>query len=441
MSLYNKAQPLDTMSESRSSNKNFIRTGQFTKRLDGAGRLSDIPEDKAIDGRPLSYIRTSEKHTSEFSTASDSAKPSVQVSTTAIDPVGERAPTTHLPEHDLLFVPPDIKTPTTFGPNNAYTAVPSIITYSASGRQGLSRVTLREATPEEAAERLTSDAHANSAPPQYVHTPPPPRAYSNIPVLQPPPDFQPIRTENNSSAESEKSQQSQQSQQSSQAVFTARNSRLSQASQSIRTSTATSFRTSTASVIEDGGVTRVDNNSSHTSTTPKQHESWPLPLGGLHESHVHAAQSVSQDHSVQSTPRSFPGTFGETSQSRFSWHVSNADRARSWFTRWFVEWWLMEIFSWVFSLICMLIIAIVLLKFDGKQMPDWKLGVSINAFISIFTGFAKSALLLPTAEALGQLKWDWFKKKEKNMMDFEVLDSASRGPWGSMVLLARTKGV
>lgn len=67
--------------------------------------------------------------------------------------------------------------------------------------------------------------------------------------------------------------------------------------------------------------------------------------------------------------------------------------------------------------------------------------MSINAFISIFSGFAKSALLLPTAEALGQLKWDWFRKDEKKMMDFEVMDSASRGPWGSMVLLARTKGV
>ena len=88
----------------------------------------------------------------------------------------------------------------------------------------------------------------------------------------------------------------------------------------------------------------------------------------------------------------------------------------------------------------MAIIAIVLLKFDGKELPKWKLNITINAFISIFSGFAKSALLLPTAEALGQLKWNWFTK-EKKMMDFEVMDSASRGPWGSLVLLGRTKGM
>jgi hypothetical protein len=89
----------------------------------------------------------------------------------------------------------------------------------------------------------------------------------------------------------------------------------------------------------------------------------------------------------------------------------------------------------------MIIILSVLAHFDGKEIPQWKLGITINAFISILSGFAKSALLLPTAEALGQLKWNWFSKKPRTMMDFEVLDSASRGPWGSFVLLARTKGM
>jgi hypothetical protein len=49
-------------------------------------------------------------------------------------------------------------------------------------------------------------------------------------------------------------------------------------------------------------------------------------------------------------------------------------------------------------------ISCVLWHFDGQELPKWKLKISMNAFISIFSGFAKSALLLPTAEALGQLK-------------------------------------
>jgi hypothetical protein len=89
----------------------------------------------------------------------------------------------------------------------------------------------------------------------------------------------------------------------------------------------------------------------------------------------------------------------------------------------------------------MIVIAAVLARYDGKPFPTWKMGITMNAFISIFSGFAKSALLLPTAEALGQLKWDWFRKDERKMMDFEIMDSASRGPWGSFVMLARTKGM
>jgi hypothetical protein len=59
---------------------------------------------------------------------------------------------------------------------------------------------------------------------------------------------------------------------------------------------------------------------------------------------------------------------------------------------------MMEILSWFFGLLCMAIIATLLAKYDGKPLTKWKLAVSVQSFISIFSGFAKSALLLPTAE-------------------------------------------
>ncbi|KAE9977934.1 hypothetical protein BLS_001026 [Venturia inaequalis] len=117
---------------------------------------------------------------------------------------------------------------------------------------------------------------------------------------------------------------------------------------------------------------------------------------------------------------------------------------KSWFRRWFVEWWLMEIVSWFFGAICMSVIAIFLATLDGKPDPRQHMGISISAFISIFSGFTKSALLLPTAEALGQLKWDWFREqgeKDGKKNDFERLDSASRGSLGSLILLVRTRRV
>jgi hypothetical protein len=38
------------------------------------------------------------------------------------------------------------------------------------------------------------------------------------------------------------------------------------------------------------------------------------------------------------------------------------------------------------------------------------------------------------------LKWSWFQGRSKKMWDFELFDNASRGPWGSLMLLVRTKG-
>jgi Protein of unknown function (DUF3176) len=100
-----------------------------------------------------------------------------------------------------------------------------------------------------------------------------------------------------------------------------------------------------------------------------------------------------------------------------------------------------EILCWVFSAICMAVIMGVLVGYNGKAVPHWKMGLTLNSFVSVLSGFGRAALLVPTAEALGQLKWNWFTKQPRRMMDFELLDSASRGPWGSFVLLARTKGM
>jgi hypothetical protein len=86
-------------------------------------------------------------------------------------------------------------------------------------------------------------------------------------------------------------------------------------------------------------------------------------------------------------------------------------------------------------------IVIMLYVYKDKRIPDWIFGLTLNAYISVLSKIASAALLLPVSEALGQLKWSWFNKgNSKKMWDFEIFDNASRGPWGSLLLLVRTKG-
>jgi len=109
-----------------------------------------------------------------------------------------------------------------------------------------------------------------------------------------------------------------------------------------------------------------------------------------------------------------------------------------------IERWLLEIVSWMISAVCMGAIIAVLVVLKDKPSSKWpftNMGLTLNAFVSVLSRIAGAALLLPVAEALGQLKWSWFIRGDsKKMWDFEMFDNASRGPWGAFLLLIHTKG-
>jgi hypothetical protein len=108
------------------------------------------------------------------------------------------------------------------------------------------------------------------------------------------------------------------------------------------------------------------------------------------------------------------------------------------------ERWLLETVSWLVSAVCMGAIIAALAVLQDQPASRWPLdrvGLTLNAFVSILSRVAGAALLLPVAEALGQLKWIWFIRGDsKKMWDFEMFDNASRGPWGALLLLIHTKG-
>jgi hypothetical protein len=109
------------------------------------------------------------------------------------------------------------------------------------------------------------------------------------------------------------------------------------------------------------------------------------------------------------------------------------------YDRLITDWWWWELFSWLLSFLCVSAIVGVLILYSGKKQPDFIIpGITINAFISVFAAVAKAALILPVSEAIGQLKWVWFQN-DASLWDIYLFDGASRGPWGSLMLLLRSK--
>lgn len=106
-----------------------------------------------------------------------------------------------------------------------------------------------------------------------------------------------------------------------------------------------------------------------------------------------------------------------------------------------VKRWLLEIISWLLSALCMSAIIVLLFFQQNKSVPKhWPMNITLNVYIAILSKVASASLMLPVSEALGQLKWNWFQGRSKKMWDFELFDNASRGPWGSLMLLIHTKG-
>lgn len=75
---------------------------------------------------------------------------------------------------------------------------------------------------------------------------------------------------------------------------------------------------------------------------------------------------------------------------------------------------------------------------NNKSLNAWASALTV---VTILSKVASAALILPISEAIGQLKWTWFHgKNSRDAFDFEIFDKASRGAWGSVMLLCRTKG-
>jgi hypothetical protein len=102
--------------------------------------------------------------------------------------------------------------------------------------------------------------------------------------------------------------------------------------------------------------------------------------------------------------------------------------------------WLVELASLAISTLCMTGIIIMLIHLQNKPLPSWSFS-DPQTVVTVLAKISAAALIIPTSEAIGQLKWNWFNgKTSKEVYDFEIFDKASRGPWGSFMLLMVTKG-
>lgn len=101
--------------------------------------------------------------------------------------------------------------------------------------------------------------------------------------------------------------------------------------------------------------------------------------------------------------------------------------------------WKAELGCWFASLCFFAAIIGVLKVFDGQSLPDLPFGITLGAIVGLLATFAEGFFMIPIASTLGQSKW--LRARQRRTLDqFRMMDEASRGSWGSFLMLLRGKG-
>jgi hypothetical protein len=99
--------------------------------------------------------------------------------------------------------------------------------------------------------------------------------------------------------------------------------------------------------------------------------------------------------------------------------------------------WRWEISAMVFSLGCFAGVVGVLIASESKPLSSWNFtfGITLNTLIATLSTFSRTALLVPVASCLSQLKWIHITSASRPLNEIQIFDDASRGPWGSLGLI------
>ncbi|KAI1347080.1 hypothetical protein F5Y01DRAFT_330180 [Xylaria sp. FL0043] len=80
--------------------------------------------------------------------------------------------------------------------------------------------------------------------------------------------------------------------------------------------------------------------------------------------------------------------------------------------------------------------VVVLAKYNGEVQPSWPYNITLSAFTALSATIVRTLLLIILEEVIDHSRWSWFQVP-RPLYHLEIIDQASRGPWGALYYLAR----
>lgn len=122
-------------------------------------------------------------------------------------------------------------------------------------------------------------------------------------------------------------------------------------------------------------------------------------------------------------------------------------RKRTFYQRWIEDWWLTEITAMLVSCLLIVALCLVLRHYDGRRVPNLRIegfghsnNITLGTIVSLLITLSVAASLAAVQSSISQLKWQWYssngkRAKSRPLRDLDILDSASRGFTGSVMML------
>lgn len=116
-------------------------------------------------------------------------------------------------------------------------------------------------------------------------------------------------------------------------------------------------------------------------------------------------------------------------------------------------WWKLELVSITVSVLGLAALIGLLAYFNGRDQRAWHTGtaITLNAVVAAIATVTKSSLVFVISSCLGQAMWNWYAMPRKGsrrssrhgraLKDMQDLDEASRGTYGSVLLLMRLRNM
>lgn len=88
--------------------------------------------------------------------------------------------------------------------------------------------------------------------------------------------------------------------------------------------------------------------------------------------------------------------------------------------------WKLELLACLVFLAALGAIVATIYPYQGKPLPQWPLGVSVNTLLAIYGGVMKATMIYVVGSCVAQLQWSWFSP-ERPLIDLSRLADLSHG--------------